>query len=121
VLHTLSGDRAWLIGVQLLDGIGVGILDALVPLILADLMRGTGRYNVSRGTIETCMGVGASLSNAIAGLMVVGAGYGVAFLVPAAVALSALVLFWSAMPETLASRDQAAVSGNMPPMAATAR
>ena len=44
VLYTFS-ERAgfWLIGVQLLDGVGAGIFGALAPLVVADIMRGTGR------------------------------------------------------------------------------
>jgi hypothetical protein len=45
VLYTLSDDTAWLVAVHLLDGIGAGIFGALTPLLLADLMRGTGRYS----------------------------------------------------------------------------
>jgi hypothetical protein len=35
----------------LLDGIGAGIFGAITPLVLADLMRGTGRYNVAQGAV----------------------------------------------------------------------
>ena len=51
VLYTVSDDPAFLIAVQALDGIGLGILDALIALVLADIMRGTGRYNVARGVV----------------------------------------------------------------------
>ena len=100
LLYTFSDDRWWLIGVQLLDGVGAGILSALVPLMLADLMRGTGRYNVSQGVIATTQGIGASLSNMVAGMMVVSAGYNAAFLTLAGVALAALLILILAMPET---------------------
>jgi hypothetical protein len=56
VLYTLSDDRFWLVAVQLLDGVGNGILGAMTPLVVADLMRGTGRYNVSLGAIATVHG-----------------------------------------------------------------
>ena len=70
-------------------------------------MRGTGRYNAARGMVGTVQGVGGSLSNAVAGLLVVRAGYGAAFLALAAVALGALLLVLVAMPETRenANRD----------------
>jgi MFS family permease len=103
VLYTLSDDRLWLVAVQLLDGVGNGIFGAMTPLMVADLMRGTGRYNVSLGAIATVHGIGASLSNMVAGLIVVNAGYSAAFLTLAAVALTALVIFLVAMPETGAS------------------
>lgn len=51
-----------LIGVQLLDGIGAGIFGAITPLVLADLMRETGRYNVAQGVVAMTQGIGASTS-----------------------------------------------------------
>jgi hypothetical protein len=72
----------------------------LLPLMLADIMRGTGRYNASRGFISTVQGIGGSLSQAIAGLAVVHGGYQFAFLGLAAAGLSALMLATLAMPET---------------------
>lgn len=50
-LYTLSDDRAWLVGVQLLDGIGAGIFGAIYPVIVSDLMRNTGGFNVAQGVI----------------------------------------------------------------------
>ena len=100
VLYTLSDDRAWLVAVQLLDGVGAGIFGALAPLVVADLMRGTGRYNVSLRAVATVQGIGASLSNTVAGLIVVKAGSSAVFLTLAAVALTAFVVFLVAMPET---------------------
>jgi MFS family permease len=100
ILYTISDDRSWLVAVQLLDGVGAGIFGSLTPLVLADLMRGTGRYNVSQGAVATALGVGASLSNTVAGLIVVSAGYSTAFLTLASVALVALIIFLLAMPET---------------------
>lgn len=99
-LYTLSDDPYWLIGVQLLDGVGAGLFGALFPLIVADLTWGTGRFNVTRGAVQAAQGVGAALSNTIAGLIVVAAGYSAAFLTLAAIAASGLLLFWVAMPET---------------------
>jgi MFS family permease len=76
------------------------VFGALFPVVVADLTRGTGRFNVSQGAIATAHGIGAALSNTVAGLIVVGAGYGAAFLFLAAVAAVGLVLFQLAMPET---------------------
>lgn len=97
-LYPLSDSAAWLVGVQLLDGIGAGIFGALFPIIVADITRGTGRFNVSQGAIATAQGIGAALSNGIAGVIVVSVGYSAAFLFLAAVALAGLIIFWVAMP-----------------------
>ncbi|SMH60648.1 MFS transporter [Azospirillum agricola] len=100
VLYTLSDAPYWLVGVQLLDGIGAGVFGALFPVVVADLTRGSGRFNVSQGAIATMQGIGAALSTSVAGLVVVHAGYSAAFLTLAAVAGVALALFALAMPET---------------------
>ena len=63
-------------------------------------MRHTGRYNVSRGVVSTVQGIGGSLSQVVAGTIVVRAGYSTAFLTLTGVALVALVLIVVAMPET---------------------
>ena len=114
VLYTLSDNAWWLVGVQLLDGVGAGIFGAIFPVIVADLMRGTGRFNAAQGAILTAQGVGAALSTTLAGLVVVHAGYGAAFLTLAAVATVGLVVFMVAMPETRtdqpAQRDGVAVA-----------
>ena len=101
VLYTLSDNAYWLVGVQLLDGVGAGIFGALFPLVVADLTRGTGRFNVSQGAIGTAQGIGASLSNTVAGFIIVWAGYSAAFLFLGGVAALAFLLYWLAMPETL--------------------
>ena len=66
-LYPLSDNAFWLIGVQLLDGIGAGIYQALTPLIISDIMRGTGRFNLAQGAVATTMGIGASVSGLAAG------------------------------------------------------
>jgi MFS family permease len=100
VLYTLSDNSAWLIGVQLLDGVGAGIFGALTPLVIADIMRGTGRYNLAQGAIATVQGIGASLSGMQAGVIVDQFGYSAAFLASGAAALVALIVFALGMPET---------------------
>ncbi|MBA1294384.1 MFS transporter [Pseudomonas lurida] len=101
VLYTLSNDPYWLVAVQMLDGVGAGIFGALFPVIVKDLTQGTGRFNVSLGALSTVFGLGAALSNSLAGFVVQQAGYNAAFLTLAGVAAAALALLWLAMPETL--------------------
>jgi MFS family permease len=102
LLYTFSNNAAWLIGVQLLDGIGAGIFGAITPLLIADLMRGTGRYNLAQGAVATTQAVGASLSGLAAGIIVDHFGYTSAFLAFGAAACAALLTLYMAMPETAA-------------------
>jgi MFS family permease len=100
LLYTFSDNAAWLIAVQLLDGIGAGIFGAITPLLIADLMRGTGRYNLAQGAVATMQGLGASLSGLAAGVIVDHFGYSAAFLAFGAAAYPALAALVLAMPET---------------------
>jgi MFS family permease len=105
-LYTLSDNAFWLIGVQLLDGVGAGIYGALTPLIISDIMRGTGRFNLAQGAVATTMGIGASLSALAAGVRVDHFGYSVSFLALGAAAAVAFLVFFGFMPET---RDEEAI------------
>jgi MFS family permease len=100
MFYTFSDNSFWLIGVQVFDGVGAGIFGALTPLVIADIMRGTGRYNLAQGAIATMQGVGASLSGLAAGEIVDHFGYSPAFLTLGAAALVALIAFALGMPET---------------------
>ena len=103
-LYPLSENPYWLVSVQLLDGVGAGIFGALFPLVVADLTRGTGHFNISQGAIATAAGLGGALSTAVAGLIIVKAGYSAAFLFLAAIAGAGLIGFCIMMPETLPGR-----------------
>ncbi|KMO31428.1 MFS transporter [Methylobacterium tarhaniae] len=100
VLYTFSNNPFYLVAVQLLDGIGAGVYGALFPIVVADLTRGTGRFNVSQGAVATAQGLGASLSATLAGLIIVSAGYSAAFLTLAAIAGLGFALYLLVMPET---------------------
>ncbi|MDP4027061.1 MFS transporter [Methylobacterium sp. NEAU 140] len=99
-LYTVSDNPYYLVAVQCLDGVGAGIYGALFPLVVADLTRGTGRFNVAQGAVATAQGLGASLSATLAGVIIVSAGYGAAFLVLAAIAAVGFALYLLLMPET---------------------
>lgn len=102
VLYTLSNNPYFLVSVQILDGIAGGIFGVLSVLVVADLTKGTGRFNVTQGALNTAIGIGAALSNLLAGFVVQKAGYNVGFLGLAAIAAVATAVFWFLMPETKA-------------------
>jgi MFS family permease len=99
-LYTLSDERAWLIGIQLLDGVGAGLIGALFPIVVADLTRGSGHFAAAQGVVGTMHGIGSMVSMVLGGVLVVWAGYDTAFLVLASIAALGGILVWSAMPET---------------------
>lgn len=99
-LYTLSDDPFFIVAVQLLDGIGAGIFGVLWVTVVADLTKGTGRYNLTLGAIATAQSIGAALSNVVAGYAVSAWGYNAGFLMLAGIAACALTIFYWAMPET---------------------
>jgi MFS family permease len=99
-LYTLSDNPFWLVGVQLLDGVGAGIFGAIFPVIVADLMRNTGRFNIAQGAVITAQSIGAALSTTLAGFVVVGAGYSAAFITLGVVAAIGAAVCFVALPET---------------------
>jgi predicted MFS family arabinose efflux permease len=100
VLYTLTHRTGALVAIQVLDGVGAGIFGVVSVLVIADLTRGTGRFNLSLGAITTAVGIGASLSQAVAGAIVHAFGYNAGFLFLGAVAAGAFGLLFFSMPET---------------------
>jgi MFS family permease len=101
VLYTFSDDTLWLLGVQVLDGVGAGISITLLPLLVADLTQGTGRYNMALGAVITVQGIGGSFSGLAVGLIVDHFGYNAAFVAMGICAAIAGAAFFLFMPETL--------------------
>ena len=78
---------------QLLDGIGAGIFGVVSVLVVADLTKGTGRFNLTQGALATATGVGAGLSNVVAGFVVKEAGFDAGFVMLAAIAAVGTLFF----------------------------
>jgi predicted MFS family arabinose efflux permease len=93
-------DPYLLVAVQLLDGLTAAVFSVMVPLTIADLTRGTGRFNLTQGIVGTAMGIGASLSPTLAGYMSDTFSSKVAFLGLASIAVLGLATVWLLMPET---------------------
>ncbi len=91
---------SWLLAVQVLDGVGGGLFDALLPLILADIMSGTGHYSLARGVLGTLQGIGGSSSQVVAGYIVTTVEYNAAFFTLAMIGTAGLLLILILMPET---------------------
>jgi len=89
-----------LVAIQVLDGISASVLGVMVPLVVSDLTRGTGRFNLALGAVGTAMGVGAALSTSMAGIMADRLGSHSAFLGLAFMGFAAFMLVALIMPET---------------------
>ncbi|CAO4132443.1 MFS transporter [Methylorubrum extorquens] len=100
LLFAFVSDPYWMVAIQVFDGISASVLGVMVPLIVSDVTRGTGRFNTALGAVGTGMGIGAALSTALAGFMADELGSRTAFLGLAIVGAAGLALVLLIMPET---------------------
>jgi MFS family permease len=88
------------VAVQLLDGISAATLGVLIPLVIADVMRGSGHFNFAQGMVGAAVGVGASFSTTLAGYIADSLGTAAAFLGLFGIAAAGFVFVVALMPET---------------------
>src|SRR5262245_13971247 len=100
VLLALTNDPYMVVVVQMLDGISGAVMGVLVPLALADIARGTGRFNLAQGIVGSATGIGATLSTIGAGYLADRFGIASAFWGLAGMGVLALLLLLAMMPET---------------------
>lgn len=114
VLYTLTDNSVALVAIQSLDGVANGIFAVLFLLIVSDVTKGTGRFNVAQGALAALVGVGASASNLIAEEIVQLSGYDTAFYFLAGVSLLGALIFATLMPETAQHARHDENSGESP-------
>jgi len=100
ILYTLTHDTSFLVAIQVLDGVGAAIFGIVSVLVISDLTQGSGRFNITQGAIGTAVGIGASLSQVIAGSIAHHLGNNAGFLFLASIALAAFIILFFFMPET---------------------
>jgi predicted MFS family arabinose efflux permease len=100
LLFAVISDPSLLLAVQILDGITASVFAVMVPLVVADLTRGTGRFNLGQGILGTATSIGATLSATLAGYLTDRFGSATAFGSLATIALVGFTLVWFLMPET---------------------
>ncbi|WP_337737896.1 MFS transporter [Agrobacterium vitis] len=79
--------------VQILDGIGAGLIGIATPIAAERILSGSGRFNVGLAAVMTVQGIGASTSNVVAGWLTQEGGYSLAYFVHGGIAALALLLF----------------------------
>lgn len=82
-----------IIPVQILDGVGAGLLGVATVGVVARIMQGTGHFNAGLAGVLTLQGLGAALSPAVGGYMAEHFGFGAGFLVLGGIALLAIPVF----------------------------
>lgn len=105
LLFALVANPVLLVAVQVLDGVTAAMLGVMVPLIIADVTRDTGHFNLGQGIVGTFIGIGAAVSTTFAGILSDRFGSAWAFSGLAAVALVGLIVVSLLMPETRPAKE----------------
>ena len=100
VLSAFVTDPQVLVGVQLLDGVSAAVLGVLIPLVIADVTRATGRFNLAQGVVGCAVGLGAAASTTLIGYVADHYGSSNAFLAIAVLGSIGLMVVLLACPET---------------------
>jgi len=93
-------DPAMIVAVQILDGVSAVTLGVMVPLIVADVTRGSGRFNSGLGLVGMIAGLGGATSTTLAGAMTDYLGSHFAFFGLGIVAVLAFFAVLAFLPET---------------------
>jgi MFS family permease len=99
-LLTLVHSPLPLIAVQALDGVSGAVFGVMLPLVCADITRGTLRLNLGIGVAGLASGLGATIGTTAAGEIADSAGLAAAFLALSGAGLLAVALIVLALPET---------------------
>lgn len=110
VLLSIDANPVYVVLLQALDGVSAAVFGVLLPLVAADLTRGTRHFNLCMGLLGLAVGAGATLSTLAAGLVADRFGNGPALLALAGVGAAA-VLGLLALPETRETPPEATVAG----------
>lgn len=95
------------IPVQMLDGIGAGMLSVAVPGLVARLLDGTGHINVGQGAIMAAQGLGGALSPVLGGVVAQHLGFPMAFAMLGGLSLGSLIIWLGFAPMLRRAGDAA--------------
>ena len=95
-----TGEPVLLAMFQALDGVSAAILAVVTPLVILDVTRQTGHFNLALGIAGSAVGVGAALSTTLTGYLSDHYGSFVAFNALTAFAFGGLIAVAALMPET---------------------
>jgi MFS family permease len=104
LLAVLPGPWLLVVG-QSISGISAAVFGVMLPLIAADLTRGTAHFNLCMGALGLGMYIGAAASTTLSGGIADAVGMQYAFYALAFSGLLGTVLIWLAMPETRATEE----------------
>jgi MFS family permease len=100
LLFATTSDPRIVIAIQCLDGVTGSIITVLTILVVADVTKGTGRFNLAQGVFGTLTGFASAISPGIFSALVLRFGDAAGLLTMALGLGVGIVVLWLAMPET---------------------
>jgi MFS family permease len=88
------------IAAQAMSGISAAVFGVMLPLLAADITRGTSHFNLCMGALGLAVSLGAALSTTMGGWIADAAGVPIAFVALALVGVVGTLFVWLTMPET---------------------
>src|SRR5689334_1001291 len=88
------------IAAQAMSGISAAVFGVMLPLLAADITRGTSHFNLCMGALGLAVSLGAALSTTLGGWIADVAGVQIAFASLALVGVAGTLFVWLTMPET---------------------
>ena len=89
-----------LVAGQSISGVSAAVFGVMLPLLAADITRGSTHFNLCMGLLGLAVYVGAALSTTLGGWIADNSGLPWAFCALAAVGLAGTLTLWAIMPET---------------------
>jgi MFS family permease len=99
-LLTVVVDPRLLLAVQAFDGITSACIMVMTIVVITDLTKGTGRFNLAQGIFGMLIGLAAVVSTAGSGFIVAHLGNAAGFITLAAITVTGIVLLIFLLPET---------------------
>jgi MFS family permease len=88
------------IAAQAMSGVSAAVFGVMLPLLAADITRGTSHFNLCMGALGLAVSLGAALSTTMGGWIADAAGVPIAFVALALVGVVGTLFVWLTMPET---------------------
>ena len=116
LLAVLPG--AWLpVAAQAVSGVSGAVFGVMLPLLSADITRGTSHFNLCMGALGLAVSLGAGISTTLGGWIADTAGVEAAFAVLALIGALATLVLWLVMPETMPDPPRIDLPTRLPPVA----
>lgn len=116
LLAVLPG--AWLpVAAQAISGVSGAVFGVMLPLLSADITRGTSHFNLCMGALGLAVSLGAGISTTLGGWIADTAGVEAAFAVLALIGALATLVLWLVMPETIPDPPRTGSQVHQPPAA----